>query len=139
MSEKKHDFSLRTYAALFPEDLNFKLIQALLNASEGNGKEADAQLASLSALLDPETQAELKIVVAAMAEASDAKNWANPRGIPDLQHFDAVKAVNVRRWRMGHEKNADAHVLLPLPPLLRQAYGQLSTRLCRMARKTVRL
>ena len=101
------------------------MVQALLTASEGKGKEAEAKLDALDALLDPRTGAELKSVAGAMAEASEAKNWCNMRGIPDLKHFKAVEDVDVQRWRALAENNADVSVLLPLPPVLRQAYGRL--------------
>ena len=117
---------LRTYAALFPEDLNLKLIRALLTASEGNGKAADAQLASLDAQLDKATLAELKIVAGALAEACDAKNWTNLPGIPDLQRLHkTVETVHLQGWRTSREHPADGQLLLPLPPLLRQAFGRL--------------
>ena len=114
-------------ATLFPEDLNFKLIQALLNASEGNGgKEADAQLASLGALLDPEDAGGTQDRRGGYGRSQRREELGQSAG--DSAIFNILmplKAVNVRCWRMGHENNADAHMFLPLPPVLRQAYGQL--------------
>ena len=78
-------------------------MHALLTASEGKGKAADDQLASLSSLLDPATLAKLKIVIGTLAEACDAKNWANASGIPDLQRFKAVEAVNIENAMLASQ------------------------------------
>jgi predicted Zn-dependent protease/predicted Ser/Thr protein kinase len=118
---------LRAYGALFPEDLNLKLMQALLKASEGDGAEANTLLASIGAQLDEATMADLKTVVSILAEACDPKKWVNHEGMPDLRRFiQPLALIDSRRWRIKRSDSegvVDAtNLILPLPPRLRETF-----------------
>ena len=117
---------LRTYAALFPDDLNLKLMQALLAASMGDGPGAEAQIAAVEAQLDHATGQDLRAITSVLAEACDAKNWANWRSAADLtRHVEAINRIDNRRWRLASQDQPAAQFLLPLPPPLRRTFGRL--------------
>ena len=115
---------LRTYAALFPEDLNLKLMQALLAATMGDGRGAEGQLAAVQAQLDEATRQDLKTIVSVLAEACDTKNWVNGEFTPILgHHLEAIAKIDRQRWRSGNQPAGQ--FLLPMPPPLQRTLGRL--------------
>jgi tetratricopeptide (TPR) repeat protein/predicted Ser/Thr protein kinase len=121
---------LGSYAALFPKDLNVRLMQALLAASDGDGPRAKALLDPLRGQIDEASLADLKTILSVMVEFCDAKKWSNPEGAPDLDPLlPPLVSVFQRRWpgvrSTSPEAVIAARTYLPLPPVVQQSFGRL--------------
>jgi serine/threonine protein kinase len=125
------------WVAMYPEDINAKLMQALGEALDNKLQEANTIIDGLRGQLDEQDYNDSKATVALLAYYSDAKNWQNINALPDMKDPERVLRTIGKRWGINIKKlDAEIDVVdhLPLPPLVLKTYGELAKALDLLAK-----